>query len=349
MRELHVVLPGPIDTATGGYRYDRHVIHELRALGWHVTVHELPAEFPFPTALAREAATALLAAIPDGSSVLFDGLALGVLADEVQPHRERLRLIGLVHHPLSAETGLSTSQAEGFFDSERRALENVRALVVTSAATAELVRASGLSSLQATVIVPGTTPAPLRAARSGTPTRLLCVATLTPRKCHALLLDALAEVRDLPWTLDCVGNVELHVPTVEALLAQRRKLGLDDRVRLLGERSSDELRELHLDSDVFVLPSAFEGYGMAVAEALAQGVPVIATRTGAAAELVDRTCGRLIAPGDPVGLVTALREVLRDVPLREQLASGARTRASTLPRWADSAARLASVVEGVAR
>ncbi len=348
MPEVHVVLPGPIDTATGGYRYDRHLVQRLPALGWAVRLHELPTGFPFPAPSTRAVARAVLAGIPDGSAVLVDGLALGVLPDEVLPHRNRLRLVALVHHPLNAETGLEPAQIASLLDSERRALTAARALIVTSRATAKLVRDSGLSLLEPVVIEPGTERAPVRAARDGTPTRLLCVATLTPRKCHLLLLEALAEVRTLPWTLDCVGSTTLHGPTTAALFARRTALGFDERVRLLGERTPAELQRLHLDSDVFVLPSAFEGYGMAVAEALAQGVPVIATRTGAAGELVDARCGRLVEPGDRDGLVHALREVIGDPALREHLAEGARLRASTLPTWSDAAARLACLLQDVA-
>ena len=337
---LCVVLPGPVDTATGGYRYDRQMIAELRALQWHVDVRELPARFPFPDDAARDAARALFAQLPDGAVTLVDGLAYGVLGDVVAPHAARLRLAALVHHPLHAETGLDPSQQRRLFDAERRALSMARRVFVTSEATSALMQAAGLVTVAPCVVVPGTTRAPLRPRREDPHTRLLCVATLTPRKAHALLLDSLATLRALPWTLTCVGSTRMHPPTTAALERQIAALGLVDRVRLHGECEPDELRALHLESDVFVLASAFEGYGMAVAEALAQGLPVVASRTGAAASLVG-DAGLLVDPGDGAALTGALRQLLADVGRREAFAARARARSAMLPRWEESAAQMA--------
>jgi len=347
MASLCVVLPGPVDTATGGYRYDRQMIAGLRALQWRVDVHELPARFPFPDADAIEAARALFGRLRDGTLVLADGLAYGVLADVVEPHAARLRIAALVHHPLHAETGLTEAQQRQLFDDERRALALARRVFVTSPATGAMMQASGLVSRPPCVVVPGTTPAPLRPRRDDARARLLCVATLPPRKAHALLIESLGALRALPWTLTCVGSTRMNPPTTSALQAQIAALGLDDRVRLYGECEPPELRELHLHSDVFVLASAFEGYGMAVAEALAQGLPVVATRTGAAAWLVG-DAGLLVAPGDGAALTDALREVLSDAPRREAYAALARARSATLPRWEDGAVLLADELSRLA-
>jgi glycosyltransferase involved in cell wall biosynthesis len=344
---LRVVLPGPIDTATGGYRYDRQIVAGLRLLGWQVEVSSLPAQFPDPSVAALEAARELFAAMPDDTLLLVDGLALGVLPAVLQPHARRLRIAALVHHPLHAETGLDAARQRALFDSERAALALVRRVFVTSAATARMMCDSGLVEAPPLVVVPGTSPAPLRQPSTAAHTRLLCVATLTPRKRHALLFDALARLRSLPWNLDCVGSADFHPPTAAALRAGLATLGLQERVRLLGERSADELRELHLQSDLFVLPSAFEGYGMAVAEALAQGLPVIATRTGAAAELVGADAGLLVEPDDGDALAEALRALLRDPARREACATAARARAASLPRWEDSARLLAAGLRGI--
>lgn len=340
MTRLCFVLPGPIDTATGGYRYDRHIVAQLRMLGWSVDVRELPARFPFPDDATLAAARALFAGLPDGMPTLVDGLAFGVLADVVAPHAARLPIAALVHHPLHAETGLDEERQRQLFAAERRALMLARRVIVTSRATAAALLACGLVGRSPAVVVPGVAPAALRMPSDHAQARLLCVATLTPRKRHALLIDALNESRSLPWTLTCVGSTTMHPPTTAALRAQIARLGLADRVHLRGECTPAELRALHLESDLFVLASAFEGYGMAFAEALAQGVPVIASRTGAAAELVG-DAGIVVEPEDGPALARALRQVLEDPARRERLAGAARRRAATLPRWEDSARLLA--------
>ena len=98
--------------------------------------------------------------------------------------------------------------------------------------------------------------------------------------------------------------------------------------------------DVHYDrADVFVLPTFYEGYGMAVAEAVARGLPVVCSRTGALPDLVDARSGVLVPPGDVDALAEALAAVIGDDALRARLAAGAVARAATLPTWPDTATR----------
>src|SRR5712671_5745364 len=121
-RSLVFMIPGDLETLTGGYGYDRRMLAGLRDLGWTVAVETLDASFPFPTASARAHAGRRLAQTPDGTTVLIDGLAFGALPAEAEGERTRLRLVGLVHHPLADETGLDARTAALLEASERRAL-----------------------------------------------------------------------------------------------------------------------------------------------------------------------------------------------------------------------------------
>jgi glycosyltransferase involved in cell wall biosynthesis len=94
---------------------------------------------------------------------------------------------------------------------------------------------------------------------------------------------------------------------------------------------------LHQDTDLFVQTSWFEGYGMALADAIAYGLPVIATRTGAAARIVLPEAGLLVPLGDQVALTQALRLLIGDAALRERYAAAARISARNLPTWEDTA------------
>jgi glycosyltransferase involved in cell wall biosynthesis len=348
IRDLRFVVPGRLDTPTGGYGYDRRIIAGLRALGWTVTVHELDDSFPFPSASARTEAAAVLGSIANDTLAIVDGLAFGALPREAACAAERLRLVALVHHPLAAETGLDAQVAAQLEQSERRALESARHVVVTSEATARMVAGYGVPRDRISVVTPGTDPAEQAHGSSEEPVHLLCVATLIPRKGHDVLFRALASLRDLSWRLTCVGSLHRHSQTAHQLRTLLEREQLVDRVLLAGERDGDALAMEYDGADVFVLPTLYEGYGMVVAEALARGLPVVATRTGAIAELVSEDAGVVVPPGDAEALAVALARVIGDRTFRKQLASGARRAGQRLPTWQRSSANMADLLTRVA-
>jgi glycosyltransferase involved in cell wall biosynthesis len=308
------------------------MIQGLRELGWEVAVHELDASFPRPSPAALDHARTVLANLSDGALVLVDGLALGAMPDVIELHTTRLLLVALVHHPLAAETGAEPAISRTLEQSERRALQLVRHVIVTSHATKEALLDYWVTSERISVVEPGTDAAPL--ARRGTGcVNLLCVAAVIPRKGHDVLIAALAALRALRWRLTCVGSVTHSPSTVTRLRAQLNRAGLTQRVTLVGEVPATALRGFFLDSDLFVLATRHEGYGMAVAEALAYGLPVITTRTGAIPYLVGSKAGLLVPP-DNVGLLrAALARVLNQPTLRASLATGAVLTRRRLPRW----------------
>jgi len=344
------VVPGSIDTRTGGYGYDREIIAGLERSGWTVHVHEIPGTFPLPSAASRAAAGATLAGLPDGTRVVVDGLALGALPDEALREAARLRLIALVHHPLADETGLPADERARLEASERRALQAVRHVVVTSPRTAATLDRYGVAPGSITVIEPGTDPAPQSRGSRSAGTRdveLLCVATLVPRKGHDVLVRALAAMPDAPWHLTCVGGLDRDEAWVAGLRAAVAAAGLEGRIAFVGELGREPLDACYDAADVFVLPTWYEGYGMAVAEALARGLPVVSTATGAIADLVGTDAGILVPPGDAAALMRGLDAIVSDTALRERLASGARQARGRLRSWDDAAERMARTIEGV--
>jgi glycosyltransferase involved in cell wall biosynthesis len=339
------LVPGDLDTRTGGYTYDRHIIEGLRARQWAVEVVSLGEGYPAPDAAALARAARVVEGLPDGALAVVDG----VLPELMRQHAQRLNWVALVHHPLALETGLDAARQQALADSERRALAHARGVIVTSHATACALADFEVEASRIVVVEPGTEPAPLAAGSGSDALSLLCVATVTPRKGHALLVEALAGLKDRRWVLHCAGSLVMDAACASALVQAIDAHGLRERVLLHGEQDEAGLRALHAKADAFVLPSFHEGYGMALAEALAHGLPVISTRAGAIPDTVPDTAGMLVTPGDVVELRAALQRLMDDAAWRAQLGAGARAARGRLPSWAQSSARFASALAGFGR
>ncbi len=341
---LHFIHPGAIDTPTGGSLYDKRVIDGLRRIGWRVDLHELPGRFPDTDAVACGAAAAVLAALPDGARVVVDGLALPAFEQALPVHAARLTPMALVHHPVSDETGLSPETQQALRATETALFETLRRIVVPSPAMARRLADFDVPAERIAVVEPGTDPAPCATGSDGPTVQLLCVAALTPRKGHLGLIAALADCADLDWHLTCAGPADRDPDTPAAVARALDETGLAARVTLAGEVRGVALDSLYAAADLFVLASFYEGYGMAFAEAMARGLPVIASGGGAVADTVPAAAGMIVPAGDHAALVAALRALIADPGLRAAKASGAYAAGRALPDWPTAAARFAAAV-----
>jgi glycosyltransferase involved in cell wall biosynthesis len=331
-------VPGSLDQPTGGYAYDRRVIAELRRRGCEVEVIDLGVGFPHPATQTTREAGARLRQVPAGRPVIIDGLALGVLPDAARELAATHPLIALVHHPLALETGLTSQTAAALRRSERAALAAVRHVIVTSPATARVLVADyGVAPATITVVRPGNDPVPAGADhrfRGGDGTlNLLAVGAVVPRKGYDVLIEALARLTDLDWRLTIAGDCTRDRATAAALATRLVLLRLGARVRMTGAVGEDELIRLYRDADLFVLASHHEGYGMAFAEAINHGLPVVGTKAGAVFETVPEGAGILVPPGNIAALAAALRTMIADAAVRTRCASAARRGAGDLPSW----------------
>jgi glycosyltransferase involved in cell wall biosynthesis len=340
-------VPGDLATPTGGYVYDRRIVAELAALAWHIEVLDLGDDFPHAAAGTRAAAAARLAAQPRGRPIVIDGLAFGALPEAAEALHGSHSVVALVHHPLALEAGLSAADAARLHASERTALAAARHVVTTSTATARLLAADyQVPSERLSVVEPGTDRVEVRPRRQDGAVVLLAVGSVIPRKGYDVLVAALARLRHLSWRLVIAGDCGRSPETFRRLQADIADLGLAERVTLLGAVPPDELSSLYAASDLFVLPSRFEGYGMAYAEALAHGLPVIGTTAGAVPQTVPGDAGVLLPPDDVDALAATLQQLVESPDERERLAAGAR--ATAFPSWREQGARFARVLDRLA-
>jgi glycosyltransferase involved in cell wall biosynthesis len=255
-------------------------------------------------------------------------------------------LVGLVHHPLALETGLTEAQANILRASEKAALAAAKHVVVTSQATAQrLVADYSVPEDKITVARPGNDiVASTPASRDGA-VQILSVGAVVPRKGFDVLVAALATLPDLPWHLTIAGDRSRDAKAAAQLDGDIARLRLGERVTVLGAVSAQRIAELYAEADIFALASRFEGYGMAYSEAIAHGLPVIGTRAGAIPDTVPANAGVLVEPDDVPAFAVALRRLIADADERKRLAAAARAAAAKLPTWQDSAKIVARTLE----
>jgi glycosyltransferase involved in cell wall biosynthesis len=351
---IDFMVPGSLDQLTGGYLFDRHIVDGLRAMGRAVSVHELGGSFPDGDAVARRAAAQALADLDTASVTVIDGLALPAFADCLPDAAGRFNLVGFVHHVLALETGLSLERREALALVEARLLPRLNGILCPSRTTAWHLEELGVAPERIAITPPGTNrPIAARGTRPAGPLRLLSVGTVTPRKGHLTLIEALAELADRPWELLIIGSLARDPETVAALKDAIARHALGGRVTLAGEWPPERLGVAYRQADLFVLPSYHEGYGMAFAEALAHGLPIVATTGGAIPETVPATAAMLVPPGDPAARGRGRGLILDKGALRARLAEGAARAGAALPdwpaatrRWIDSFDRLVAGTRG---
>ena len=345
--DIHFLVPGDPATPTGGFLYDRHAVEGLREAGLLAGVIRVDGPFPESDAASLAMAETTLAAVPDGHRVIVDGLAFTALTPALAPHAERLRIVALVHHPLGDETGLTEAARARWLRDEIAALAHAQSILVTSHTTRNRLGDLGIDTARVAVVVPGVDPAPdlsFRDRRDPGPLRLLCVATLIPRKAQHLLLEALAPLTDLDWQLALVGDAR-DPAYADTLRSAVEHTSLSDRVALTGALDDTELERHWRRADAFVFPSLHEGWGIAPVEAVRWGLPVITSDAGALPESVPEAARVMVPAGDVPALRSALLRLLEDPDHRAALAARARSAAAGLWSWADMRAAFARAME----
>jgi glycosyltransferase involved in cell wall biosynthesis len=346
---VHVVAPEGFDDPgqpTGGNIYDRRVCAGLAEAGWDVLVTTVAPGWPVPGRSGRADLARIVSAIPDGATVLIDGLIASSAAAQLLPHAGRIRMTVLLHMPLA--TALDPHHDASAERSERAVLRAATSVVATSEWTRQqILTRYAIPVGQVHVARPGVdlVAAPARPV----PGHLICVGVLGPHKGQDILVEALADLAERDWHCMLAGPLDRHPDFVEQLRARITRLGYDHRVRLAGVLTGEALSHAYTAADLLVAPSRSETYGMTVTEALAHGLPVIAAAAGGLPEALGSTSdgtlpGQLVPPRDPAALAAALGDWLGDEQHRHRLRAAARQRRSTLCGWDQTTQEIANAL-----
>ena len=245
-----------------------------------------------------------------------------------------LRYLVMVHH-LTAELCASPLRRRWRAFCEAQLLGGAQRILTVSRSSREQIRRRVSGDPSIDVINTAFEPTGGVSQGGGDTLRILYVGHLTRAKGVIELLQAVARLpTDRAWRLEMVGRDSVEPDTTRQIRQLCRQYQLDTRVTLHGRLDDAALQALYLASDIFVLPSHWEGYGIVLLEAMSHGVAVVATTAGAIPEVVrDGDTGLLVPAGDPVALHDALLRLMEDQPLRLRLAKAGLAFAQRHPDW----------------
>lgn len=348
---IGLVIYGSLRNLSGGYLYDRKLVDYLKNSGDRVEIFSLPWR-AYTRCFADNLCRSLLKRLVHAK--------LDILLQDELNHPSlfllncRLRslasypIISIVHHLRCRESRFPMMQAFYRFVEERY-LRSVDGFVFNSHATRRSVEelignvAHGitafpggdrLGSIDRKEEIVG------RVFQKG-PLRLIFVGNLIPRKGIDGLVSALAILKHEAWELSVVGSLDFDRGYAAAIRKRIASLRLEHKIRLLGTLSDTELRYLLRQSDVIAMPFAFEGFGIIYLEAMAYGVPALASSSGGAGEIVrHEETGYLFDPGDLKSLTIRLREMIHERDKLLRLSLAARRHYDNFPTWKQSAAKI---------
>jgi len=338
--------PGPFKTKAWKKIRTRTDVREF----WEM----MSGRFPEPMTFSRRTRD-LLAGRRHEFDIVHDNQCLGAaLTDLVAAG---FPTVATIHHPLTIDVDTALAHITdprwaksilrwySFVETQKvvsRALPSI--LTVSESSRRDIVEQMGVPAASLTVVPVGTDPDRFcpRPAVVRVPGRILTTASAdTPLKGLVHLIEALAKVRtERPAELVVVGKSATIGPVADAL----DRFDLHDAVRFVHDISDDELVQLYAEAELAVVPSLYEGFSLPAVEAMACGVPLVATTGGAIPEVTgpDGLAALLVPPADAGAMAASILCLLEDPELRAEMGGRGRARAESMFTWRLCAERTAA-------
>jgi glycosyltransferase involved in cell wall biosynthesis len=378
--EVHVIAGPPYPVMAEGVQ-----VHPLESFSWlrylearqEFLTRSNPLEFFYPLNLF-ELATTRVGILP-----LMFTFSLRALAKFQELHRHQpfdlvhdnqglgfglllmksfgVPIVATIHQPLSVDMRNAVAQAEGLIEKIRRAAyyyplfmqefvaRRLDAIITVSEASASMVElAFGIPRAGMKVIYNGIDTEVFRPLKvSKERNSIIYVGNSEDRNKGAVyLLQALRHLRDSSdYHLTLVDRPRQELKLVPRLL---RRHDLSSRVRFTGRVTTPQLVRHYCRAQMSVCPSLYEGFGLPAAEAMACGLPVVATSGGALPEVVeDGVTGILVPPADARALAEALDNLMRDAQLRQRMGQAGRERILANFSWRKAALQTEAIYQQV--
>ena len=347
-----LLIYGSLDTISGGYLYDRKLVEYLRAEGDEVEIISLPWRNYSRHLLDNFSRQLLRKCLNLEIDVLIqDELNHPSLAWLNNRLQVPFPIIALVHHLRSDELRPSW-QNTLYHQVERRYLNSVDGFIFNSQTTKNAVaKVSPINQRPWVIATPAgdrfdpkieATEIAARAQQPG-PLRVIFIGNLIPRKGLHILIESISQLEPGCCNLDVVGSFDTNSDYTQHIFQKVKQGELETSIRFHGVQSDEVVADLLKNSQVLVVPSSFEGFGIVYLEGMSFGLPAIGTTKGAASEIIIlEKNGYLIKPEDSTELAAVLRDLYRDRDLLSALGVAAQQRYRQFPVWEQSMAKIHS-------
>jgi MMP alpha-(1->4)-mannosyltransferase len=312
----------------------------------------LTGAFAEPWAFSKRAERALLARLGD-FDVVHDNQCLGTGLLGIQA--AGFPVLGTIHHPITVDRRIDMANAAtafkrfgagrfyAFTKMQSRVAQQLPVIMTVSEnSVADITEGHGVPAERMRVVHVGVDPALFRPLPhiARVPGRLMTTSSSdVPMKGLVYLLEAVAKLRtERPEVaLTVIGTPNADGPVMQAI----RRFGIEDAVQFVSGVSDERIVELYAEAELAVVPSLYEGFSLPAIEAMAAGVPLVATTGGAIPEVVgsDGTTAALVPPADASALVSAIGALLDDPARRAAIGEAGRARAVERYSWEATAAQ----------
>lgn len=356
--KIGFIIYGSLDTLSGGYLYDRKLVEHVLSQGDHVEIISLPWRnylFHLGDNLSPTLARRLAGLRPD--ILIQDELNHPSLfwLNRRLSKTKSYPIVSIVHHLLSSEERpMWQNNFYGWV--ERKYLQSVDGFIYNSHTTRKVVESLLGDVYPGVVAHPGgdrltnsiaDDEIVARASEPGV-LRLIFLGNLTPRKGFHVLVDALQLLPKDAWQLTVVGRLDLDHAYTRLVHRQVNRARLEESIDFMGPLGKEDLPKYLARSHAMVVPSSYEGFGIAYLEGMGFGLPAIASTAGAAKEIIEHGVnGFLMPPGDAKALAGFIRQLWLDRELLAAMSLAARRRFTANPTWEETVSRIRNFLQSL--
>jgi len=337
--KIGLIIYGSLDIVSGGYLYDRKLVESLRRRGDQIEIISLPRRN-----YAAHLTDNFFFRLPRGFDLIIEDELNHPSLLEANRQKHSYPVVSLVHNLHSLEPR-SAWQNDLYQIVERRYLNSVDGFIFNSSTTCDAVQALIGEQKPFIVANPPTNRFGSRLnenlirsrANETNPLRLLFLGNVIPLKGLHVLLEAL-RCLSFDFRLDIVGSLTAEPIYARKMQEKAKTYGLSSKVFFHGILDNEPLIERFEHAQVMVMPSSYEGFGIAYLEGMGFGLPAIATASGAASEFItDGENGYLILPENSSVLADQLATLASDHELLAHMSINALKRYQQQPSWEQTA------------